>query len=73
MVEALRTIGGEGNLEEIYSAVEDIRSGTPMPESWQAIVRRELEYNSSDSASWQKRLDLFRSVYGIGQGQWALR
>lgn len=44
-----------------------------MPTSWQAIVRRELEYNSSDSASHQKRHDLFRSAHGIGGGVWALR
>jgi predicted restriction endonuclease len=38
-----------------------------------AIVRRELEYNSSDSESYQGRYDLFYSVNGIGEGVWGLR
>jgi hypothetical protein len=38
-----------------------------------AIVRRELEYNSSDSESYQGRHDLFYSVKGIGEGVWGLR
>lgn len=72
VLEALREIGGLGTLNSIYEAVRSRRSG-PLPASWQAIVRRELEYNSSDSASHQKRHDLFRSVNGIGGGVWALR
>jgi hypothetical protein len=72
VLEAVRGIGGIGTLTAIYEAVERRRDG-PLPVSWQAIVRRELEYNSSDSASHQKRHDLFRSVHGIGGGVWALR
>lgn len=72
---ALEEIGGQGSLQVIYSAVEEIRhrNGEPLPRSWQAIVRRELEYNSSDSESYQKRFDLFYSVKGIGSGVWGLR
>lgn len=72
VLEAVRGIGGIGTLSSIYDAVERRRDG-PLPASWRAIVRRELEYNSSDSASHQKRHDLFRSVNGIGGGVWALR
>jgi predicted restriction endonuclease len=68
---ALETLGGQGSLEQIYQAVQTIRE--KMPPSWQAIVRRELEYNSSDSVSFQKRHDLFYSVDGIGKGLWGLR
>lgn len=70
--QALRAIGGMGTLSQIYLSVERLRSPN-LPPSWQAIVRRELEYNSSDSLSHQKRFDLFRSVRGIGGGVWALR
>lgn len=44
-----------------------------LPQTWQAIVRRELEYNSTDSESYQERYNLFYSVRGIGQGVWGLR
>jgi hypothetical protein len=72
---ALEEIGGQGSLQAIYRAVGEIRrrSGDPLPPSWQAIVRRELEYNSSDSESYQKRFNLFYSVSGIGGGVWGLR
>ncbi|MGY2992902.1 HNH endonuclease [Mesorhizobium sp. URHB0026] len=72
VVEALRTIGGQGSLEEIYRAVRG-RGTRALPATWQAIVRRELEYNSSDSRSYQHRFDLFFSVSGIGAGVWGLR
>lgn len=72
VLDAVRDIGGIGPLAAIYEAVELRRAG-PLPPTWQAIVRRELEYNSSDSESHQKRHDLFRSVHGIGGGVWALR
>ncbi len=72
VVDALRSIGGFGNLEQIYAAVAQVRAEPPPP-SWHAIVRRELEYNSSDSESFQGRHDLFFSVDGIGGGRWGLR
>ncbi|MND34514.1 HNH endonuclease [compost metagenome] len=72
VVEALQRIGGRGSLAEIYESVKLVREAN-RPPTWQAIVRRELEYNSSDSKSHQKRHDLFRSVYGIGGGVWSLR
>ncbi len=69
---ALRSIGGQGTLSQIYEAVR-ARVSRPLPATWQAIVRRELEYNSSDSESYQQRYDLFFSVRGIGAGVWGLR
>lgn len=70
--EALEQIGGQGSLTEIYDSIERIRT-KPLPKSWRAIVRRELEYNSSDSDSFQGKHDLFTSVRGIGHGVWAIR
>lgn len=72
IVQALRNIGGQGSLAEIYEAVQAVRP-KPLPRTWRAIVRKELEYNSSDSESFQERYDLFKSVDGIGNGVWALR
>lgn len=72
VVIALKNIGGQGSLSEIYEAVRSSREGI-LPRTWEAIVRRELEYNSSDSESYKHRYDLFRSVNGIGSGVWALR
>ncbi|MFK0163928.1 DUF3883 domain-containing protein [Rhizobium sp. NPDC090279] len=68
----MESIGGQGSLSEIYEAVRANRQDT-LPKSWEAIVRRELEYNSSDSESYKRRYNLFRSVNGIGSGVWALR
>lgn len=72
VLDALEALGGLGTLSDIYREVERVRGGN-LPPTWQAIVRRELEYNSSDSRSHQRRFDLFRSVRGIGGGVWALR
>ncbi|MFK5596358.1 HNH endonuclease [Methylobacterium sp. HMF5984] len=72
---ALASIGGQAPLRKIYAAVASVReaNGQQLPETWQAIIRRELEYNSSDSESHQKRFDIFYSVEGIGSGIWGLR
>ena len=42
---------------------------------WQAIVRRAIETNSSDSENFHGRAesDIFYSVEGIGHGVWGLR
>ncbi len=69
---ALKNIGGVGSLAQIYAAVEAVR-GKDLPHSFRAIVRRELEYNSSDSESYKGRFNLFYSVKGIGSGMWGLR
>jgi hypothetical protein len=72
---ALQQLGGSAPLESIYRAVKEIRlrAGRRVPRSIEAIVRRELEYNSSDSESYTKRYDWFYSVHGIGAGVWGLR
>jgi len=72
VVLALRSLGGEAHLSDIYEAVRKNREGV-FPNSWQAIIRRELEHNSSNSASYQNRYDLFYSTHGIGRGRWGLR
>jgi hypothetical protein len=72
---ALEKLDGEGHLTAIYEKVREIRRATSrkMPASLEAIVRRELEYNSADSKSFKRRFNWFKSVDGIGHGVWALR
>jgi hypothetical protein len=72
---ALSQLGGEAFLADIYRKVRHIRlaAGRRLPRSTDAIVRRELEYNSSDSESYTGNYDWFRSVDGIGGGRWGLR
>ncbi len=73
--DALGSLGGVSNLKAIYEAVQDIReeNGLSTPKSLKAVVRKELEYNSSDSSNWKGSEDLFYSVHGIGKGIWGLR
>ena len=75
IVDALDRLGGEADLHEIYKKVTDIRQkeGRSLPPSVDAVIRRELENNSSDSESFTGHRNLFRSVNGIGGGRWALR
>ena len=70
--QALRDLGGAAHLSSIYERVRVIRS-EPHPPSFEAIIRRELESNSSDSESFQGKRDIFESVDGIGSGVWGLR
>jgi hypothetical protein len=69
---ALRELGGEARLKDIYDVIQIRRSGN-LSESWRATVRRELEQNSSDTESHRGRHDTFYSVEGIGGGVWGLR
>lgn len=69
---AVRHIGGQGTLSQIYDAVIVV-ADRDRPEEWQAIVRRELEHNSSDSQSFKGNHDLFYSAHGLGKGVWGLR
>jgi hypothetical protein len=75
VVEGLEAIGGQGALTDIYRSVANVRkrSGQELSKSWKAIIRRELEYNSSDTESYKGKRDLFYSVEGIGKGIWGLR
>src|SRR5579862_7133535 len=74
VVDYLRELGGEAHYSELYRHIEQ-NPRRPLGRSWQAVVRRTIEERSSDTTIWSKRKlpDLFRSVYGLGQGTWALR
>ncbi len=72
VVEALRSLGGEANLSDIYKKVEEIRgkNGRTIVRSLDATVRQTLEAHSSDSENFQQRADFFKNV---GRGRWKLR
>lgn len=72
---ALNNLGGAASLGSIYAEVRKVRASAndSQPPSLDAIVRRELEYNSSDSSNWKMNRDIFFSVHGIGNGVWGLR
>ena len=71
IVTALKRLGGEASLDEIYRTTKAIRqsAGRSLPRTLEAVVRRTLEDHSSDSANYRAE-NLFRLV---GRGIWALR
>jgi len=75
VVEAVKELGGQGYLDQIYASTEKIRrgAGRSIPVSFEAVVRRTLEENSSDSESYKDLYDLFYMVEGRGAGKWGLR
>lgn len=68
---ALINLNGIGRNQEIYDEIQKIRPN--VSGDWQAVIRRTIQQNSSDTQSWSGNNDLFYSVNGIGQGIWGLR
>jgi hypothetical protein len=71
IVTALKRLGGEASLDEIYRTTKAIRqaAGRSVTPQWQATIRRTLEDHSSDSANFRAE-NLFRIA---NRGIWALR
>jgi predicted HNH restriction endonuclease len=73
IVQSMKNLGGQAEYEELYEEVRRIRD-QPLPKTWKAIIRNQVESHSSDSDNYEEgRTDYFFSVYGKGQGVWALR
>jgi hypothetical protein len=72
--EALRRLGGRASLHRIYQQVEALRraAGRTTPKTLEAVTRRTLEENSSDSDSFKGGPDLFRIAERKGAGVWEL-
>ena len=73
LIAALASLGGAGHLNDIYQAVERIR--TPLTKQWKGTVRCKLQQYSSDSRWWRhastrNRADLFTNPRA---GYWQLR
>lgn len=75
VVDGFLIIGGGGYYSEIYASVRAARldSGYGIPQSFEAIVRREIENHSSDSEAYLGKKDLFTASKGLGAGYWTLR
>ncbi|MBO6673861.1 MAG: hypothetical protein JJ908_07150 [Rhizobiales bacterium] len=75
VVTGLGRIDGAGHLAAIYDAVLAVRkeNGHRIPVSAEAIIRRILEENSSQTESFKGKQDLFVAPNGVGAGYWALR
>jgi hypothetical protein len=73
--EGLRRIGGRGALQNVYREVEAVRraASRSIPRTLEAVVRRTLEENSTDSDSYKGGPNLFCMPDGKGAGVWALR
>jgi hypothetical protein len=75
VMQALTELGGTAPLGDIYMRVRSIRraAGRSLPPSTEAVIRRELENNSSDSDSFTRERDWFAMPHGKGAGIWSIR
>lgn len=70
--DALRHLGGEARLNEIYEYVQEHTSRT-LSSTWTATIRGIIERYSSDSTAYGGGEDLYYSGMGVGSGIWGLR
>jgi hypothetical protein len=72
---ALERLNGRAHLSKIYNEVRVTRkaTGRSVPVSFEPVVRRTLEENSSESQVYRGGPDLFYMPEGKGAGIWALR
>lgn len=66
---ALKSLGGEAQLSEIYEYVE-MHADFPLSDTWKSTMRGILERSSSDSAAFDGKNDLYYSAQGLGFGVW---
>lgn len=72
IVDSLASLGGLSHYSELYDKISEKRKKN-LPPSWKSIIRRNVQYHSSDSNAFRGKADLFYSVEGIGSGVWGLR
>jgi len=61
----LENLNGVAPLSAIYEELRKLRA-EPHPPSFDAIIRRTLESNSSDSEAYNEQNDIFYSAEGLG-------
>lgn len=73
--EALVELGGRAHLSQIYDTVRRLREakGKSLPLNFNASVRKNLQWYSSDSDVFLNKRDLFFMPERKGAGIWALR
>lgn len=73
IVSSFKNLGGIAHYSNLYKEIQHVRAES-FPQSFEAIIRRNIEEHSSDSNVYDKEYeDLFYSVNGIGKGIWGLR
>ncbi|HHQ8912124.1 TPA: HNH endonuclease [Bacillus cereus] len=72
IIEAIKDLGGEAGLEEIYDEIK-IRGNRTLTDAYTDTIRGEIYKYSSDSRVFKGKDDLFYSVEGKGKGRWGLR
>jgi putative restriction endonuclease len=72
IIKALKLLGGEAHLNEIYEVVEDIRPKGKLTKDWRNTLRTEIYHHSSDAKPYLGKEDLFYLVEGKGKGIWGL-
>ena len=69
IVHAIRDIGGEVTLDQIYDYIES-KTHRVMSPSWKSSVRKTIYLHSSDTKIFNGNEDLFKKV---GRGKWSLK
>lgn len=78
IIPALRRLGGQGTLEEIYKMVK-ARSSIDLNlyTDWKAQIRKNIYLHSSDTDIFNhdpgSEYDIFYTIEGRGKGKWGLR
>ncbi|MGF7536214.1 HNH endonuclease [Bacillus mexicanus] len=72
IIEALKGLGGEATLPELYAEIE-IRDNKTLTDAFESTVRNVIYSKSSDSERFKSGEDLFYAVFEKGEGRWGLR
>ncbi|MDR4928273.1 HNH endonuclease [Peribacillus simplex] len=78
VIEAIKYLGGQATLADIYSAVEDRgKIDLSLYTDWKAQIRKNIYLNSNDTYIFKgkpgDKTDIFYSIEGKGKGIWGLR
>lgn len=72
IIEALKSLGGEATLQEVYAEIE-IRDNKTLTDAFKSTVRNVIYSKSSDSKRFKNGEDLFYALSEKGEGRWGLR
>lgn len=72
VVSAFEALEGISHYSDIYKYIGE-NTTRDLPASWKDIIRKEVEYHSSDSSVFLGKEDYFFSIGKKGNGMWGLR
>ena len=75
IIRAIEKLNGMGSLQEINNMIllENKLPAIKTNPNWKDNVRATIQRHCSQTKSYVGALDLFYSVYGLGEGYWGLR